>query len=116
RTNGWSLRAALVRYAQPRPERVNDILDLVRRIERALDQRAAIIEREGQALWHELQFDVGASAEHAKVVEILRAARALDRLGDILTAWAIDRAGARPDAEVDSVVAEVAGRVDALGI
>jgi hypothetical protein len=116
RTNDWSLRAALVRYAQPQPQRVNDILNLVRRIEWALNQHAAILEREGQALWHELQGDVGSSTEHTDVVEILRAARELDRLGDILAAWAVDRAGVRPDAEVDSLVADVARRVDALGI
>ena len=36
RTQDWSLRAALVRYAQPRPQSVSDLLDLVRRLEAAL--------------------------------------------------------------------------------
>jgi hypothetical protein len=116
RTNDWSLRAALVRYAQPQPQRVNDVLNLVRRIDWALDQHAPILGREGQAVWNELQDDVGSSTEHATVVAILRAARELDRLGDVLATWAVDRAGVRPDAEVDSVVADVARRVDALGI
>jgi hypothetical protein len=116
RTNDWSLRAALVRYAQPQPQRVNDILELVRRIEWALNQHARIIEREGRSLWQQLLDDAGSSPEHAEVVGILRAARELDRLGDILAAWAIDRAGVRPDAEVDSVVADVAGRLGALGV
>jgi hypothetical protein len=115
RTNDWSLRAALVRYGQPQPQRVNDILNLIRRIDSTLNQYAAILEREGQAVWFELQDDAG-SSEHADVVETLRAARELDRLGDILAAWAVDRAGVRPDAEVDRVVADVARRVDALGI
>jgi hypothetical protein len=115
RTNDWSLRAALVRYAQAQPQRVNDILNLLRRVEWALNQHAAILEREGPALWQVLQEGV-VSPEHADVVEILRAAGELDRLGDILAAWAVDRAGVRPDAEVDSVVADVARRVDALGI
>ena len=116
RTDDWSLRAALVRYAQAQPQRVNDILNLLRRIEGTLDQHAAILEREGEALWHELDDDTVSSPEHAEVVGVLRAARELDRLGDILATWAIDRAGVRPDAEVDSVVADVAGRLEALGI
>ncbi len=117
RTNDWSLRAALVRYAQPQPQRVNDILNLLRRIESTLNQRAAILEREGQALWHDLPDDADSSTEHTDVVGVLRAARELDRLGDILAAWAIDpAAGVRPDAEVDTVVGDVARRLESLGI
>jgi hypothetical protein len=116
RTNEWSLRAALVRYAQPQPQRVNDILDLVRRVEWALDQHAAIIGREGHALQQELQDHEVSSPQHASVIEVLRAARELDHLGDILAAWAVDRAGVRPDSAVDSIVADVARRLDALGI
>ena len=32
RSTGWSLRAALVRYAQPQPQRASDLIELVRRI------------------------------------------------------------------------------------
>ncbi|HMC72186.1 MAG TPA: hypothetical protein VKJ07_23715 [Mycobacteriales bacterium] len=116
RTNDWSLRAALVRYAQPQPQRVNDILDLVRRVEWALDQHAAIIGRDGHGLQRELQDDKRSSPQHASVIEVLRTAGQLDHLGDILAAWAVDRAGVRPDNEVDSIVSDVAHRLDALGI
>ncbi|HYL52409.1 MAG TPA: hypothetical protein VEZ15_10595, partial [Acidimicrobiia bacterium] len=74
RTSDWSLRAALVRYAQPQPQRVNDILDLVRRVEWALDQHAAIIGREGHALQQELHDHESSSPQHESVVEVLRTA------------------------------------------
>lgn len=117
RTHDWSLRAALVRYAQPQPQRVNDILDLVRRIEWALGQRAVVVERDGPTLWNALEGTSASSTEvDTYVVELLRAARALDGLGDVLAAWAVDRAGVRPDSEVDSVIREVSRRLDALGV
>src|SRR5205823_304392 len=91
-----SLRAALCRYAQPQPVRVSAVLDLVRRIEFALQGASA--------------------ADDAFLVELLRAAAELDRLGDALAEWAVDRAGERPDAAVDAVTADVARRLEALGV
>jgi hypothetical protein len=115
RVHDWSLRAALVRYAQPEPQRVNDILDLVRRTEWALGRHASVIARNGPALWKALDGDTSAAAD-ADVVGLLRAARELDDLGDTLATWAVNRAGSPPDADVDRVVADVAHRLDALGI
>jgi hypothetical protein len=115
RTNDWSLRAALVRYAQPQPQRVNDLLDLVRRTEFALGEHRALFEREGEQLWSALE-DGGSAASDAQVVGILRVARELDHLGDILAAWAVDISGVRPDAEVDSVIDDVAQQLDVLGV
>ena len=112
RTDDWSLRSALVRYAVPQPQRVNDILVHVRRLEWALGKQSKRIEREGPELWHALQSD----DDRDELVALLRAARELDRLGDVVVAWAVDRAGPSPDAEVDSVVADVAARLDALGV
>jgi hypothetical protein len=115
RVQDWSLRAALVRYAQPEPQRVNDVLDCVRRIEWTIGKRMVDIQRDGPALWDAL--DGGDTAGFdAQLLGVLRAARAIDRLGDVLATWAVDRAGARPDAEVDEVVDDVAGQLDLLGV
>jgi hypothetical protein len=117
RTHDWSLRAALVRYAQPEPERVNDLITLMRRVDAALGQHAALLQRDGQSVWDAV--DGGgatADADHASVVAILRVAQELDRLGDVLAEWAVDISGPRPDAAVDDVIEEVAPQLDALGI
>ena len=57
-----------------------------------------------------------ASEELASVVELLRAARELDSLGDVLAAWAVDISGDRPDAAVDAVIADVGERLERLGV
>lgn len=116
RVQDWSLRAALVRYSSPAPQRVNDMLDLVRRIEWALGQHAAVIARDGDELWNALDDGAAASEELASVVELLRAARELDSLGDVLAAWAVDISGDRPDAAVDAVIADVGERLERLGV
>ena len=114
RIRDWSLRSALVRYAQPEPQRVNDILELVRRVDAALGKNAAKLDREGPAYWNALRHD--GDGPDAYVVGVLEAARDLDGLGEVLATWAVDRAGKRPNAEVDRVVANVARRIDGLGV
>jgi hypothetical protein len=117
RTQDWSLRAALVRYAQPRPQSVSDLLDLVRRLESALGQHAAILQGDGAALWEALEGGTSTGDEqHAQVVALLRVATELDQLGDVLAGWAVDIASERPDAQVDAVVEDVGTRLDALGV
>jgi hypothetical protein len=117
RTQDWSLRAALVRYAQPQPQRVNDLLDLVRRTDWALGQHAALLQRGGAALWAALDGDTAPSdQQHAHVVEILRVVMELDRIGDVLARWAVDISGDRPDAAVDATIEDVGKRLDALGV
>src|SRR5690349_3551130 len=54
-TENWSLRAALVRYAQPQPQRVNDLLELVRRIQGALGAQSRILQRDGEEIWDALE-------------------------------------------------------------
>jgi hypothetical protein len=115
RTREWSLRAALVRYAQPQPQRVNDILELVRRTEWALGAHTAEISRNGQALWDALSAGDAARTD-ANLVGLLSAASELDQLGDVLAVWAIDPSGPAPDADVDRVVADVGRRLEALGV
>jgi hypothetical protein len=102
RVNDWSMRAALCRYAQPQPARVGAVLDLVRRIEFALAP-------------HEKAIDKG-GVDDPFVNGLLDAIAELDRLGDILATWAVDRAGERPDAAVDAAIANVARRLTDLGV
>jgi hypothetical protein len=115
RADEWSLRAALVRYAQPEARRVEQILDQVRRIEAVCHEHHSTLVKRSEEVWAAL-----AGAEPGAVdpllVEVLRIAQVLDALGDVLAAWAVDRAGERPNAEVDRVVADVAVRLDALGV
>jgi hypothetical protein len=115
RTNDWSLRAALVRYAQPEPQRVNDLLDLVRRTEAALGTHRAQFERDGEQLWSALERG-GDAGPDTPVVGVLRVARELDHLGDTLAEWAVDISGDRPDEEVDTVIDDVAQQLDVLGV
>jgi hypothetical protein len=116
RVQDWSLRAALVRYAQPEPERVNRIVELVRRIEWALRSHRKAIERAGPEIWDALQGGADQAGSHAEVVALLDAASELDRLGDILAVWAVDLAGERPNAAVDKATKAVARRLDDLGV
>ena len=112
RTDDWSLRSALVLYALPQPQRVNDILVHVRRLDRELGKQSKRLAREGTELWRALE--TGADGDN--LVELLKAARELDELGDVVVAWAVDRTGESPDARVDAVVADVGRRLDALGV
>jgi len=91
RVDYWSLRSALVRYAQPEPQRVSDLLDVVRRVEWAL-------------------------AKKPNLDGLLAITRELDALGDELAAWAVDITQPQPDADVDRVVADVATRLDQIGV
>jgi len=117
RTGDWSLRAALCRYAQPQPARVNRVLDSVRRIEWALQSQQKVLEKEGDAIWAEIDSDPApATGPHAPLVDLLRVTAELDRLGDALAEWAVARAVPRPDELVDEVVEDVEHRLDALGL
>lgn len=117
RTQDWSLRAALVRYAQPQPQRVNDLLDLVRRTEWALGQHAGVLQRHGPAVWDALDGDtLPSDREHAQIVKLLRVVMELDRIGDVLAGWAVDISADRPDAAVDAAIQEVGARLDAIGV
>jgi hypothetical protein len=96
---------------------VSQVLEQVRRIEFALHPHSKLLDREGPRLWNDLvDGPEPATGPDALVVELLRAAADLDQLGDALAAWAVDRAGPRPDAEVDRVTAAVAGHLDELGV
>ena len=117
RRDDWSLRAALVRYAQPEPQRVSSILDLVRRIEWALRPHQKLLERDGPALWAALDGGDGpTTGPEAFVVELLRVTRELDELGDVVAEWAVDAGPERPDGVVDATITSVARHLDRLGV
>ncbi len=117
RAGDWSLRSALVRYAQGQPVRVSQVLELVRRIEAALHPHAKLLATAGTRLWPAVVAGKAPATEpEATVVGVLRAAAALDRVADVVVAWAIDRTGDQPDADVDAVVLDVTRRLDDLGV
>ncbi len=114
RVDDWSLRAALTRYAQPQPQRVGDLLELVRRIEFAMASHRKVIEGEGAELWRAVQADGAPTTD--PLLGMLLVMVELDRLGDLLAAWAADPTLERPDDAVDVVTTDVARRLDELGI
>lgn len=117
RVENWSLRAALVRYAQPEPERAARILELVRRTNTALRRHGRLFERDGPRVWAALRENAPPSPDvDAGVIGLLQETTELDRLGDLLAIWAVDRAGDRPVREVDEVTADVGRRLDLLGV
>ena len=111
RHQGWSLRAALVRYAQPQPARAAAVLQVVRRIDAVLHGQRRLLEREGPAVWAAVQ-----AGDPGPLPDLFRAVAPLDRLADRITEWAPERAGVRPDTEIDTVVAEVTATLDGLGV
>jgi len=87
---GWSLRAALTRYAQGQPERVGKLLEVVRRIQFGLGRVDA---------------DLQPCIDRVELV------------ADALAVWAADPWRAyRPDADVDEVIVSVTRELDALGV
>ena len=122
RAAGWSFRAALTRYAQPQPQRASAVIECLRRIDAGTHPHLKLLAREGPAVWAELESEATAAGaeppepERALVVELLRTMAALDRLGDVLAAWAVNREGERPDNDVDAVVAATTQRLDELGV
>lgn len=117
RVGDWSLRSALVRYAQGQPVRVSQVLELVRRIDAAIHPHTKLLSTEGSRLWSALADDGKPPTEPtAHVVELLRAMTVLDGLAHELAAWADDRTRPRPDAAVDTAVADVTRQLDELGV
>jgi hypothetical protein len=109
RVQEWSLRSALVRYAQPEPERASAVLEIVRRIEFALGK--AKFDKRGPDVW--AAFVAG---EDTPDVGLLQAAAEMDDLGDTLAGWAVDRSDDRPDDAVDAAVAALVERLEELGV
>ena len=116
RTHDWSLRSALVRYAQPQPARVEVILDLTRRLEFAIGKHNKVLAKHGDEVWRAIESGDDGDDTVKDVVALLRVAQEIDALGDILATWAVDRSVGQPDAAVDDCIARVAPQLDALGV
>ena len=116
RADDWSLRAALVRYAQPEPQRVSNLLEQVRRIETALHANHKAFEHDGPELWSHVTTGTAPAGPAGLLVALLHAVEAVDAVGDALATWAADRSGPRPDAAVDACVTDVARMLDEIGV
>jgi hypothetical protein len=117
RVGDWSLRSALTRYAQPEPQRVSDLLDLVRRIEAVIGATQKSIEADGPNVWAQLQEALASPRQATGLVGLLETMVEIDRLGDLLATWAVDPSVTdRPNEEFDAVVADVRERLAALGV
>jgi hypothetical protein len=112
RVRDWSLRAALVRYAQPQPQRVEALLEVIRRIDFVLTKNSKSFERSGDEIWRAVE----RGDDGDQLVQLLRVTREIDALGDELAAWAVALEGARPDDDVDRVTRDAARRLDDLGV
>lgn len=117
REGDWSLRAALTRYAQPEPERVGNLLEVVRRVEAAVRPHLKAIERDGARLWAALDGESRPDGGDDPAVGLLHVMAELDAVGDELAAWAVDPTTRdRPDAAVDAAVASLGEQLDRLGV
>lgn len=119
RVDDWSLRAALVRYAQPEPARAGAVLELVRRTDGALKPYHRLLERSPELAAVDPDDDgsLATLEEPARqAVALLAVARVLDQLGDVLATWASERSDDRPDAEVDALARQAFGMLGALGV
>lgn len=117
REQGWSLRAALTRFGQPRAQLASNVTEVLRRLEGALKAHDKTLAREGGAVWLAITGgDDAVDGEYAELVQLLGVAADLDTVADALAAWAADTTRERPDAAVESAVADLAGRLDALGV
>lgn len=107
RDGAWSLRSALVRYAQQAPVASSAVLELVRRTDAALAPHRRELERT----------QVAAMGSAGAVLDLLTVAVVLDELGDVLAVWARDRAPADPPtALVDELASQAFTRLAELGV
>lgn len=103
RAEGWSLRSALVRYAQPEPERAGRLLQSVRRLEAAFAPSKSAIERQPDA-------------PPAGVMGLFPVARLIDAFADEMVAWATHRQGERPVESLDRACDRIEAELDRLGV
>lgn len=123
RADGWSMAAALTRYAQPQPELVGHLWEELRRVLWSLQAGSELLDTDGAELLERAGAEAARRTEpgpaedrRGRMVAVLRAALALDELGDLLVAWGVDRAGERPDAQVEAAVRQVGELLDAAGV
>lgn len=121
------MASGLMRYAQPRAALVAQVWQELRRVQWSLREGSELVASEGPSLLARAQEQrseagqAGAAPSSARdqqerLVAVLRAAMDLDELGDVIATWAVDRAGERPDAQVEQVVQRVAELLDAAEV
>jgi hypothetical protein len=111
RIGDWTLRSALVRYAQRSPVAASAVLELVRRTDAALQPHRRALERTPVA-------EVVADGDSdPAVLDLLVVAAVLDELGAVLSAWADDRAAIEAPVErVDALASRAFGALAELGV
>ena len=121
RTGDWTLRSALVRYAQPEPARAGAVLELVRRTDAALKPFHSLVQqspdleeiaRAGDGVERDRRLD----DDEAMAVALLAVAAELDQMSDVLVEWAADIDRPRPDTAVDEIARRVFTRLADLGV
>lgn len=118
RLDGWSLRGALVRYAQPEPARAGAVLELVRRTDSALKPYHRLLERRPELLSAVADNATSSDLEgdEREAVSLLAVAYVLDELGELLARWASARSDERPDAEVDDLARRAFAMLGVIGV
>lgn len=139
RATGWSFRSALVRFAQPEPLRGAAIVELIRRAEMAMKPLAptlddgrltavvrlapsperantAAIDAALTALAAVVDDADGLPADAGAALPVIHAITVLDRLGEAVTAWAVDAPAPAPVGEWDATCRWLQARFDALGV
>ncbi len=112
RVGDWTLRSALVRYAQRFPDAASAVLELVRRTDGALQPFRRALERQPVAEVDEANRDAAPT-----VVELLAVAQVLDELAVVLTHWANNpREVDPPVTEVDGLAASAFATLTELGV
>ena len=119
RVGQWSLRSALVRYAQPEPVRAGHVLELVRRLDAALGPSRSMLEKSNNE--ERLVALAPAWSEHSDdadgtLIGLLAVALELDELADEFAGWANDISQTRPTDQVDQRCAYVLALLDELGV
>lgn len=110
RVDDWTLRSALVRLAQPEPVRAGAVLELIRRTDAALAPHRRRLERD------EVTADTAfGGIGDDELVPLLRPAVVLDALAEVLTAWAAERSGPPPVAEIDRACSTAFEMLEAAG-
>ncbi|WP_436795823.1 hypothetical protein [Actinospongicola halichondriae] len=111
RVGDWSLRSALVRYAQRAPVAASAVLELIRRTDAALHPFRRSLD---SSPVREIAADDDGGPG---VVDLLRVAAVLDELADLLVGWANDRSAHEvPTEAVDALAGRAFQMLAALEV
>ncbi len=111
RVGDWTLRSALVRHAQRSPVAASAVLELIRRTDASLQPFRRALASSPVATVD------GAADVRPGLVDLLCVAAVLDEIGELLAAWANDRAAIPPPTDaVDRLAARAFGMLAELGV